>query len=41
MMSQLISIFIPDGKLAICKGLELRAEMEKYIFTNSLIDATI
>ena len=40
-MLQLMSMFILDSKLAICKGFELRAEVEKYIFASSLIGITI
>jgi len=40
-MSQLMFMSILDGKLAICKDLELRAEVEKYIFANSLVGTTI
>ena len=41
MMLQSTSMSISDGRLAICKGWELRPEVEKYIFTNSLMGTTI
>ena len=37
----LMSIATLAGILAICKGFELRTEVEICIFTNSLIDATM
>ena len=40
-LSLLTFISIPDGSLAICKGFKLRAEVEKCIFTNSLMGTTI
>jgi len=40
-MSQLMFISISDGKLAINRGFELRAKVEKCIFTSFLMGFTI
>ena len=37
----LMSIALEIGIWAICKIVEIRAKVEKYIFSNSLLDATI
>jgi len=36
-----MSISILDGVLAIVEGCEVIAEVKRYIFSNSLMDATI